>query len=213
MTIYQLMARRLSCAIMIVTALLLIALPFLAKAATPGDLCLQYAGATTREAQAVYGPDAPVPALLGQMRQESSCRADVTAGDLGRGIAQFMDGTSRQVSTMFPELGPPQPYNATWAIRALVRYDSWIGKRVKARDECERWGALLKGYNAGPGYVQQAQTKSPDPSIWFGLTEYVPTRQSPVNFEYSRTYPRKILLKHQPRYAGLGRLVCPNGVA
>jgi soluble lytic murein transglycosylase-like protein len=210
MTEYQIKARRLSWTLMVLSLAVLIALPFVARSA---DLCDQYRTTVVREARAVYGPDAPAPLFLAQARQESSCRADVTAWDNGRGLAQMMDGTTKQVSAMFPELGPAQPYNPRWAIRALLRYDGWIFRRIKGGDDCQKWGAALKGYNAGPGYVMQAQAKSPDPLTWFGVTEYVPTRQSATNFEYSRTYPRKILLQHQKHYADIGRVICSKGVA
>lgn len=172
------------------------------------DLCTQYVNMLTREAQAVRGPDAPTPMFMGQLRQESSCRADVTAWDNGRGLAQFMDATIKQVAAMFPELGPPAPYDPRWAIRAMVRYDGWIYRRVKGADACNRWAAALKGYNAGPGYVLQAQARSTQPEVWFGVTEFVTTRQSASNFEYSRAYPRKIIFQHQPRYLAIGMSVC-----
>lgn len=172
------------------------------------DACVQYRPTLTREAQAVYGLHAPIPMFAGQIRQESSCDANVTAFDYGRGLAQFMDATTKQVSQAFPELGPANPYNPKWAIRALVRYDGWISDRVKGDTPCDKWGASLKGYNAGPGYVQQAQRASPQPGVWFGVTEFIPTRQNPKNFEYSRTYPRKILFQHQPHYASWGETVC-----
>ncbi len=174
---------------------------------------LQYRSTLTREAQFVYGPSAPVPMFAGQIHQESGWRADVTARDLGRGLAQFMDATADQVARSYPELGAPSPYDPRWAIRALVRYDGWIYRRVKGDTPCDRWGASLKGYNAGPGYVQQAQAKSASPGVWFGVTEFTPTRQSPQNFEYSRTYPRKILFRHQPLYAGWGAVTCPGGLS
>lgn len=208
MTGYQLACRKLSIILCLLSLCALAVIPFMAQAADPS---MPYRSTLVREAQAVYGPDAPAPMFAGQIQQESSWRANVTAWDNGRGLAQFMDGTTKQVTGLFPELGPANPYDPRWAIRAMVRYDQWIYKRVQGENSCQRWAAALKGYNAGPGYVMQAQRKSPTPGKWFGATEFILTRQSPANFEYSRTYPHKILFKHQPRYAALGRITCPNG--
>lgn len=173
-----------------------------------GDRCMQYRGTLTREAQAVFGLNAPIPMLASQIRQESSCRSDVTAWDNGRGLAQFMDNTAKQVSAQFPELGQPAPYNPTWAIRAQARYNDWLFDHVKGADPCEQWAAALKGYNAGLGYVQRAQKRSPTPGIWFNATENINAGQSQQNFEYSRRYPRMILFKHQPLYADWGTVTC-----
>ena len=168
-------------AVLILASLaVLLAMPMFAYA---GDLCAQYRNFYVRAAQARFGPDAPVPMFMAQARQESSCRADVTAVDLGRGLLQFMDGTAEQVSRQFPQLGPPQPYDPRWAIQAQMEYDGWLYSKVRGRDDCNRWAAALKAYNAGLGYVQQAQAKSPQPAQWFGITEFVPTRQSAKNFE------------------------------
>lgn len=161
-----------------------------------------------REAQFVYGLDAPVPMFLAQVHQESSGRDQVTAFDGGAGLAQFMPATSREIVRLYPELGVPDPYNARWAIRAQTRYMQWLYRRVQGFDSCEQWAAALKAYNAGLGYVQYAQRRSVAPDLWFGFTEYVPTRQSKHNFEYSRMYPRKILFKHQPIYRRFGRTTC-----
>lgn len=176
--------------------------------ASAADLCLQYRPTLTREAQAYFGLAAPIPMLAGQMRQESSCRADVTAWDKGRGLAQFMDGTASQVSHNFADLGAPDPYSPTWAIRALVRYDGWLYARVQGDTECHRWGATLKGYNAGPGYVQRAQRRSPTPGVWFDATENINAGQSAQNFDYSRRYSHLILFQHQPLYRTWGATVC-----
>lgn len=182
----------------------------LASAAAAGvpTGALQYRATLMREAQFVYGVDAPIPMFAAQIHQESAWRANVTAWDNGRGLAQFMDGTAAQVARSFPELGAPSPYDPRWAIRAMVRFDGWIYQRVQGAAPCDRWAASLKGYNAGAGYVQRAQKRSQQPGQWFGATEWINAGQSAQNFEYSRTYPRKILLKHQPLYAAWGPLMC-----
>lgn len=178
--------------------------------ASPLDSALPYRATLVREAQAVYGVGAPVPMFAGQIRQESSWRPDVTAWDNGRGLAQFMDATADVIVRNYPELGAPNPYNPTWAIRALVRYDQWLYARVKGDSPCQRWAAALKGYNAGVGYVQRAQARSPTPGLWFSGTEHINAGQSAKNFEYSRQYPRWILFKHQPIYASWGPVTCPE---
>lgn len=169
---------------------------------------LKYRPILTREAHAEIGINAPIPMLAAQIEQESGWRANVTAWDNGRGLAQFMDGTARDIYKLYPELGKPMPYSPVWAIKALIKYDLHIYNRIQGRDECHRWGAALKGYNAGYGYVLKAQKSSPTPDLWFGATEFVPTKQSAKNFEYSRKYPHWILFKRQPNYAGWGRMIC-----
>jgi soluble lytic murein transglycosylase-like protein len=187
--------------------LLAVALLFAAAGAHAAD-CSPFRKLLTGTAHRYYGMDAPVAMFAAQMMQESGCRPGITAWDNGRGLAQFMDGTSAQVARTYPELGKPAPYNPGWAIPALLRYDGWLRDRVKGDDGCERWGAALKGYNAGLGYVQQAQKASAQPGRWFDVTEHVATRQSPKNFEYSRLYPRWVLFKHQPKFAGWSAMMC-----
>ena len=145
-----------------------------------------------------------------QIEQESAWRPGITAWDNGRGLAQFMDPTASTISRLYPELGTPAPYDPSWAIRALLRYDLWLSQHVQGATPCDKWAATLKSYNAGLGYTQQAQRTSQKPAVWFGVTEFVATRQSPKNFEYSRLYPRWILLKRQPAYEGWGTFVCPG---
>lgn len=174
----------------------------------PLDRALPYRATLVREAQAVYGIGAPIPLFAGQIHQESTWRAGITAPDDGRGLAQFMDSTAAMIVRLYPELGAADPYNPRWAIRALVRYDAWLLARVQGATACERWAAALKGYNAGIGYVQRAQRVSPLPLQWFGTTEWINRGQSPKNFEYSRMYPRWILFKHQPLYAEWGIITC-----
>jgi soluble lytic murein transglycosylase-like protein len=179
-----------------------------AAPAYAADPCDRYRATLTREAQAVFGLGAPVPALAAQLLKESSCRADVTAWDNGRGLAQFMDPTAAQVARLFPELGVPDPYSPTWSMRAQVRFNNWMLARVQGDSDCERWGAAFKGYNAGLGYVQRAQRQSRAPGVWFGVTEDINAGQSAANFSYSRQYPRTILFTHQLRYLTWGAALC-----
>lgn len=189
-------------------ALLLAAASVAAAAASIPQAAHQYRSTLVREAQFVYGPAAPVPMFAGQIHQESTWRAGVTAWDNGRGLAQFMDATAEMVARNYPELGGVNPYDPRWAIRAMVRYDGWLLARVQGVDPCNRWAAALKSYNAGLGYVQRAQKRSDYPGLWFDMTEWIKTGQSEQNFEYSRTYPRKVLFKHQPLYSAWGLLTC-----
>ena len=168
----------------------------------------RYRANLTREAHFVLGLDAPIPMYAAQIEQESGWRPGITAWDNGRGLAQFMDGTTSTIVALYPDLGKGDPYNPTWAIRALIRYDLWLSDRVLGNNPCQRRAAALKAYNAGLGYVKQAQKSSAHPGQWFENTEYVQTRQSPKNFEYSRQYPRWVIFKRQPKYELWGSYTC-----
>lgn len=168
----------------------------------------QYRHELTREAQFVFGLRAPVPMFAAQIEQESSWRSGVTAWDNGRGLAQFMDPTAEFIAQTYPELGKPDPYNPRWAIRAMVRLNQYNFKRVQGIDLCHQWAAALKAYNAGLGWVLRAQQRAEEPGRWFGHAEFINTGQSQTNFEYSRTYPHKILYNRQPKYAPWGAVVC-----
>jgi soluble lytic murein transglycosylase-like protein len=191
---------------MIAAALVLTASASILSAPSPA--ANKYRSVLTREAQFVLGLDAPIPMFAAQIEQESGWRPEVTAWDNGRGLAQFMDPTTDTITRAFPDLGKGDPYNPQWAIRALVRYDMWLRARVKGVDACNDYAAALKGYNAGLGYVQQAQRASKQPEQWFGVTEFVLTHQTAKNFEYSRMYPRWIIFNRQPKYKGWGTYTC-----
>lgn len=172
---------------------------------------LKYRPDLTREAHFVLGLRAPIDYLAGQIHQESAWRPGITAWDNGRGLAQFMDPTAKWVAERYQDLGEPQPYNPLWAIRAMVRLDAYNLGRVRGNTPCDRWGAGLKAYNAGLGFILRAQKASPHPGQWFGYTEHLNTGQSAKNFEYSRLYPRWIIGKHAPKYAQWGRGVNCEG--
>jgi len=179
-----------------------------ANAFTGNEKVSRWASDVKRESQFVYGINAPVAMFLAQIKQESGGDEKVTASDGGMGLTQFMKGTVEQVVRSYPELGPSNPYNPVWAIRAQIRFMGWIKARVKGANDCEKFGAAFKGYNAGLGYAQRAQKKSDTPDIWFGKTEYINPGQSPKNFLYSQKYARWILFKWQPQFATFGGLMC-----
>jgi soluble lytic murein transglycosylase-like protein len=174
----------------------------------PSPVANKYRADLTREAQFVFGMTAPIAMLAGQIEQESGWQAGVTAWDNGRGLAQFMDPTASWVAERFAELGPADPYNPKWAIRAMVRLNQFNIERIYGVSDCEKWGGALKAYNAGLGYVLKAQKRSRQIGVWFGVTEFINAGQSQKNFEYSRQYPRWILLKRQPKYANWSTLMC-----
>ncbi len=184
-------------------ALVLFAFSTLALAQVP-PAALKYRADLTREAHFVFGLSAPIDYLAGQIEQESGWRPGITAWDNGRGLAQFMDPTAQWVSERYQELGKPQPYNPLWAIRAMTRLDAYNLGRVAADTPCDQWGAALKAYNAGLGYVLRAQKQSRAPGKWFGSTEKINAGQSAKNFAYSRHYPRLIISRHSPRFAQWG---------
>jgi soluble lytic murein transglycosylase-like protein len=186
-----------------IAALVLFAFSTLALAQVP-PAALKYRADLTREAHFVFGLAAPIDYLAGQIQQESGWRPGITAWDNGRGLAQFMDPTAAWISERYQELGEPQPYNPLWAIRAMTRLDAYNAGHVAAATPCDRWGAALKAYNAGLGFVLRAQHRSRTPGQWFGSTEKINAGQSAKNFEYSRQYPRWIIFKYSPRFAQWG---------
>ena len=183
-----------------IAALVLLAFSTLTLAQVP-PAALKYRADLTREAHFVFGLAAPIDYLAGQIQQESAWRPGITAWDEGRGLAQFMDPTAAWASQQFKDLGKPQPYNPLWAIRAMTRLDAYNLGRVAAATPCDGWGAALKAYNAGLGFVLRAQKRSRSPGEWFGATENINAGQSAKNFEYSRQYPRLIIFKHSPHFA------------
>ena len=189
----------------------LLLFPILAFAQIPAA-AQRYRADLTREAQFIFGLAAPVPTLAAQIEQESGWKPGVTAWDNGRGLAQFMDPTADWASQRFADLGPAQPYNPKWAMRALVRLDNYNVSLVKGDSPCEEWGAALKAYNAGLGYVKRSQARSEHPGTWFGATEKINAGQSAKNFEYSRQYPRWIMLKRQAKYMPWGKGIDCAGV-
>lgn len=168
---------------------------------------LRYQRDLTRNARAVWGMDAPVATFAAQIHQESRWRAGAQSPAGAQGMAQFMPATATWISGVY-RWGEAQPYNTGWALRALVSYDRWLWDRVQAGDGCSRMAMSLSAYNGGLGWVYRDQklaaARALNPAIWFGQVEKVNAGRSAANFAENRGYPRLILLKWQPVYAGWG---------
>lgn len=82
---------------------------------------------------------------LAQLKQESACRANITAFDGGQGIAQFMPATLKDVQARIGE--QLNPYNPQQAIRMQAFYMFSVHKGNKLKPKL-LW-ATYQAYNGG----------------------------------------------------------------
>ncbi|AMU17957.1 lytic transglycosylase [Burkholderia cenocepacia] len=185
-----------------------------AVAQVPAE-ALAYRAELTRNARAVWGIDAPVSSFAAQIHQESRWRADAVSVVGARGMSQFMPSTVDWIAGAYPaELGEAQPFNPSWSIRALVRYDRHLWERITAAGACERMAMTLSAYNGGLGWVYRDQRVTAaggaDRQRWFGHVERFNAGRHAAAFRENRGYPRVILHTFEPRYvkAGFGPGAC-----
>jgi soluble lytic murein transglycosylase-like protein len=167
-----------------------------------------------REAGAVFGLDAPVARFAAQIHKESGWRPDA-ASIYAQGLAQFTPATATWLPDVCPSIGPPDAWDASWSIRALVCYDHYLETRVDGATDCDRWSFVLSAYNGGLGWVNRdrnrASGKGLDPARWFDHVETQSGRAEWARLE-NRDYVRRILLTLEPAYidAGwTGAVACP----
>lgn len=168
-----------------------------------------------RAAHSEWGLDAPIATFAAQIHQESRWKPDAQSRVGAEGLAQFMPATSDWFSELYPnKLGDRQPYNPAWALRALVIYDKWLFKRIRADSPCDKWAMVLSAYNGGLGWVikdrQLASATGADSLAWFDQIERFNSGRSISNFRENRHYVRTILFEWEPLYArsGWGSGVC-----
>lgn len=175
----------------------------------------QYQRQLTAEAHTVFGLQAPIATLAGQLHQESGWAWNVSSGVGARGLAQFMPATADDLARQYPtELGPADPTNPAWAIKAQVRYMRDLMRAQPGRTECDTWAFGLSSYNGGLGWLRRdqavARRKGIDADTWFGAVEVTAdTRRAAANVKQNRDYPRRILVLLGPAYdaGGWGRAV------
>lgn len=168
----------------------------------------------TRTAYAFWGLKAPVATFAAQIHQESHWRPEAQSPVGAEGLSQFMPGTAKWIVDVFPELKTANPYNAGWSMRAMVRYDHWLYKRLKADTNCDRWAMVLAAYNGGLGWVLRDKKLAAQNGysrwLWWDNVERHNAGRSAANFKENRDYPRRILLQHESIYedSGWGHGVC-----
>lgn len=174
----------------------------------------QYRIRLEREAGATFGLGAPVARLAGQIHQESGWRPDA-ASIYAQGLAQFTPATATWLPDVCPAIGPPDAWDASWSIRALICYDHYLESRLDGATDCDRWSFVLSAYNGGLGWVKRdrdrASGKGLDPARWFDHVETQSSRAEWARLE-NRDYVRRILLTLEPAYIDAGwpgTAVCP----
>lgn len=187
----------------------LLALSTACYAQEPPRAALGYRWRLTAEAQRVWGPGAPVPAMAAQIHQESAWRPDAKSPVGALGLTQFMPGTADWISGLYPkELGDNQPMNPGWAIRAMVYYNYWLFKRVpEGPTLCDKWWFTLRSYNGGLGHLRKEAKLSTSLARESVDAQCGKASRSRVHCNENLGYPRRILITHQPRYRAWGQIV------
>ncbi len=166
----------------------------------------------TANARLVWGLQAPVASLAAQVHQESGWRPDAKS-KFANGLAQFTPATADWIDDLYPELGPAQPFNPAWALRALVRYDRHLWERVKAATGCDRMAFALAAYNGGLGWInrekREAALRGLDSMLWWRNVESICLRADWACRE-NRDYPKRILQLLERRYSSWGEQSCAS---
>ena len=121
------------------------------------DRCLDYKVEVRNSVLLFSGPDYPWWYNLGQLSQESRCRANVTAFDGGQGISQMMPATAREINKEMKENNNPyiasqgirmQAYymskldKQNWSDRLYITYQAYNGGYTNLKREYERAGSI-----------------------------------------------------------------------
>lgn len=160
-----------------------------------------------REVTARLGTTDATARIAAQVHQESRWRADARS-PYAEGMAQFTPATGAWlVKDVCPEIGPHDPWDPNWSVRAAVCYDAWLHARVSGATPCDRWAFTLSAYNGGLGWIardkQRASASGADPARWFGQVELHSARARWAIAE-NRDYVRRILKSYEPAYIAAG---------
>jgi len=178
------------------------------EAQTIPAAALKYKRALIGNARLVWGLDAPVSLIASQVHQESGWNPNAKSA-YANGLSQFTPASSKWLSELFPnELGDNQPFEPSWALRAVARFDFWLWERATyAANKCSRASVMLAAYNGGEGWVARdrklAASKGKDSTKWFGHVELYSSRAAWA-FKENRQYVKRIIKDIQPMYIKAG---------
>lgn len=127
--------------VFILTIFLILAISF--RFAIAKDMCKDLVVYERNAHIQYFGPSFPWWDGVGQIKQESACRENVTAFDKGQGVAQFMPDTKKFVEHLMGK--PFNSYNAKEAINAQAFYMYYLYKQNKIGTI---W-STYQGYNGG----------------------------------------------------------------
>lgn len=166
----------------------------------------RYRIALAREVERHFGIAAPVARIGAQIHQESHWKTDARSA-YAEGMSQFTPPTSAWLPSVCPGVGPPDPWDGDWSIRAITCYDAWLYRRIQADTECDRWAFVFAAYNGGLGWIDRDRAEAvrhgANPGRWWGHVERF-SRRARWAFEENRGYPRRILLLLEPAYVRAG---------
>ncbi|MBC7162715.1 MAG: transglycosylase SLT domain-containing protein [Immundisolibacter sp.] len=182
------------------------------------QVAVTYRLAIEREAVRNFGLAAPVARLAAQVHQESGWNPRA-ASPYAQGLTQFTPATARWLPTVCPAVGPPDPWDPQWSLRAQACYMAWLYNRVQPMaagelHECSHWALTLRKYNGGERMLDRerraALRDGADPDDWRAVEAYR-VRAAWAHRE-NTAYPRRILLRLEPAYLAAGwtgEAVCP----
>lgn len=137
-----------------VLAGLLILCTVVCTSALAADRCAEYVQEVRAQHARYFGLEFPYWYGVGQLRQESRCRTNLTAFDGGMGIAQFMPATARQVNA---ELGMRlDPYRPEDGIRMQAYYMA----RLHRQNPAGALWATYQAYNGGWGNLRSEAARA-----------------------------------------------------
>lgn len=179
--------------------------PTAAQVAIPAASYL-YRFKLEREVASRFDSTQHVARIAAQVHAESRWEP-MARSAYAEGMSQFTPATSQWLQSICPEIGPSDPWDPNWSVRAVVCYDAWLYARVSGSTECDRWAFSLSAYNGGLTWVLRDQKRAEQHGAvaaqWFDQVERYSARAQWA-IDENRDYVRRILKRIEPAYINAG---------